>query len=642
MDLRRFLDAYVADATDHLQLLQRSLLALERDGHGAALDEAFRAAHTLKGLAAAMGFDEVTGLAHGLEDRLEAWRNRAEPAALDVDALLADADLLEQAIAVAVAHGPQSADGAAAAATRPAAAATARPAAAAAAPGTVANAVNPFHEAPPGTRAVVSVQLEPDAPIKAARAMLILRALQDRGDLLGTDPNRFGDDFSGTLRLFLLSPQDLETAEADIRAAGDVASVEIFVADAPAPGAADKSRGPRADSTTEPVSADAGRLAVAALHGVHRYLRVDAGRMDFLAGGIGELSILFGRLARDPAARMAQGGTLDRMEFILSQLQQEIIDLRMIPVGAAFERLARVVRDAARRLDKDVDLDLSGEDVRLDRAIIDELGDPLVHLLRNAVDHGIECRADRQRAGKAARGRIEVRAERERTNVRITVRDDGAGVAAERIAERARAAGLLAVGAPAGATDDEVFRLLSQPGLSTATSVGEVSGRGVGMDVVVSRVRALGGAIDMKTTAGVGTEFTIRLPATLALAHALRVRVGAEEYAIPLTHITEAVDLDCEPANAIARRSLRLRGETVPLVSIRAMLQVTGAGQEHAAVIARSGTRRAGLMVDELIGREQILVKSFDAVTGTLPFFSGATLLADGRPVLVLDPLSVL
>jgi two-component system, chemotaxis family, sensor kinase CheA len=618
MDLRRFFDVYVADTGDHVRLLQRSLLALERDRSGAALDEAFRAAHTLKGLAAAMGFDDVTGLAHGLEDRLETLRGRALPAVLHVDALLADADLLEQAIAAAVARGPRSADDDAIAEVRPAVAAMPG----SAVPGIAPDGAGSFHDAPPGTQAAASVQLEPDAPIKAARAVLILRALQGRGDVLGTHPGHFGDDFDGTFRIFFASTRDLAVAETDIRAAGDVAALQLFVKETPVTGPAVQ--------------------AGAAGHASQRHLRVAAERMDGLAGGIGELSILFGQLAQDADARRAAGDTLDRMGFILSQLQQEIIDLRMVPVGEAFERLQRVVRDAARRLDKDVDLDLAGEDVRLDRAIIDELGDPLVHLLRNAVDHGIESREARQRTGKPPRGRIEVRAERERTNVRITIRDDGAGVVAERIAERARAVGLLAANAPAGVTDDDVFRLMSQPGLSTATTVGEVSGRGVGMDVVVSRVRALGGAIDMRTTPGVGTTFSIRLPPTLALAQALRVRVGGEEYAIPLTHITEAVDLEVEPANAIARGALRLRGEMVPLVSIRTMLQVPGTGRERAAVIARSGTRRAGLMVDELIGREHILVKSFDAAAGTLPVFSGATLLADGRPVLVLDPLSVL
>jgi two-component system, chemotaxis family, sensor kinase CheA len=620
MDRRRFLDLYVSETHENVRLLQSSLLALERDGTAAALDEAFRAAHTLKGMSAAMGFGTVTGLAHGLEDQLEALRDGGVPAATHVDALLAEADLLEQAIASAVAAGPLHGQDVAAGDALPVA-----EAAGSRVRTVTAVAPGEFGSAPAGTRAMAIVVLLRDAPIKAARAVLIMRSLQGRSDVLGSDPARFGEDFDGTFRVFLASTLDLAEAEADIRSAGDVASVQFVTAPPALLGA---------------VGAPAGGTGAARM--APRQLRVDAERMDGIAGGIGEMSILFGRLMQDPGARTGAGETLDRMSFILGQLQQEVIDLRMVPVGEAFERLPRVVRDAARRLGKDVDLELSGEDVRLDRAIIDELADPLVHLLRNAVDHGIESREDRQRAGKAPRGRIQVRAEQERTDVRITVRDDGGGVAAERIVERARAVGLLAEDAPAALADDDVFRLLSHPGLSTASAVGDISGRGVGMDVVVSRVRALGGAIDMRTRAGEGTIFSIRLPATLALAQALRVRVGSEEYAILLTHIAEAVELDGEGWHDVARGALRLRGELVPLVSIRSMLQVPGKGAERAAVIARSGTRRAGLMVDELIGREQVLVKSFDAATGTLPFFSGATLLADGRPVLVLDPLSVL
>jgi two-component system chemotaxis sensor kinase CheA len=279
---------------------------------------------------------------------------------------------------------------------------------------------------------------------------------------------------------------------------------------------------------------------------------------------------------------------------------------------------------------------LEGDDVELDRSILDEIGEPLVHLLRNAVDHGIESADERRAAGKPARGRIRVSAERERGSVRIVIEDDGGGVSAERIAAKARAAGVYDRD-EAPASDEELFRLMSMPGLSTADEVSAMSGRGVGMDVVVNRVRALGGAIDMRTKPGRGTTFRMRLPITLAVAQALRVRVGGEDYAIPLTHVAEAVELEEEAGDV-----LLLRSERVPLVRLRRVLRVEADGREAAAVIAEIGDRRAALAVDELIGREQILIRTFDAVTGMLPYFSGATLLADGRPALVLDPLSMI
>jgi two-component system chemotaxis sensor kinase CheA len=300
-----------------------------------------------------------------------------------------------------------------------------------------------------------------------------------------------------------------------------------------------------------------------------------------------------------------------------------------------------VVRDAARRTGKDVALEIRGEEIELDRAILNEIGEPLVHLLRNAVDHGIEAAPARKRARKPARGRIVLEAERERSSVRIVLQDDGAGVDRKRVVARAKAAGLLAPEASPDLPDEELFRLLSSPGFSTAEQVSDVSGRGVGLDTVVSRIRALGGAVEMHSESGRGTRFSLRLPITLALVRALRVRVGGEDYAIPLTHITEAVALTGTEREH-GRERVAVREERLPLVRLREVLQVRGPGQETAAVVAELGERRAALAVDELVGHEQILVKSFDPSPGTLPVFSGATLLEDGRPALVLDPLSVM
>jgi two-component system chemotaxis sensor kinase CheA len=301
------------------------------------------------------------------------------------------------------------------------------------------------------------------------------------------------------------------------------------------------------------------------------------------------------------------------------------------------------VRDAARALGKDVDLRFEGGDVQVDRSIADELGDPLVHLVRNAVDHGLETPPERVRCGKSARGTLRLRVIRERAGVRLEVSDDGRGIALERVVARARALGRLPDDASDGLTADEVLRLISAPGFSTADEVTELSGRGVGMDAVVERVRAVGGAIALATEAGLGTTFTLRLPVTLAVAQALLVRIGGEDYAVPMTHVREAIELNgvlVVPAGG--RESVRVRDELVPLIRMREVLRAAGPGVECAALVAEVGERRAALAVDELRGREQILVKTFDAPVGTLPVFSGATLLADGRPALILDPASVL
>jgi two-component system, chemotaxis family, sensor kinase CheA len=606
MDLRRFLDLYVSETEEHVRLLHRSLLALEREQvGGVAVDEAFRAAHTIKGLSAAMGYREVAGLAHLLEDRLESLRSgslRADGALIDV--MLGEADALEAAINSAVTTLP------------PGDPAADMPAAAGLRAGSV-----PSAPAADGTVTVATVRLRADAPIKSARALLVLKSLEATPGVLGSDPGEFDDDFGGEFRIFLDGSADVPAVESLIVRAGEVESVEF--AD---PGSVQFPRTPAAaPAATAPAA-------------VERQLRVDAARLDTIAEGIGELSVLIGRVPVNRAGG-AVAETMERMAGVLTRLQRDVLQLRMVPVREAFDRLPRVMRDASRTLDRDIELVVSGDDVQLDRTIIDEIGDPLVHLLRNAVDHGIEAPAERERIGKAARGRIHVSAERERSSVRITIADDGRGVQSGRVAAKARLAGLLPEDSGDELSGEELFRLLSHPGLSTAEEVSTVSGRGVGMDIVVNRIRALGGAIDMQTESGRGTTFSIRLPITLALAQALRVRIGGEDYAIPLTHVSEAVELDGNvPAGSA---TLDLRGEAIPLVRMRRMLQLEGAG-EATAIITERGEHKAALAVDELVGREQIVVKSFDPVAGMLPYFSGATLLADGRPALVLDPLSVI
>jgi two-component system, chemotaxis family, sensor kinase CheA len=603
MDLRRFQELYNAESLEHLQLLQRSLLSLDQDRTGAVLDEAFRAAHTLKGISAAMGFSEAAAAAHRLEDQLAGLRGGAPAVASQVDQLLRQADVLALAIDAATASADDRTP-----AVPPAEPAT-EPTQQAAPPLVV----------PAGTALVVEVQLRSDAPVKAARAHLIMKALGTRRDLIGSEPSTFTEEFSGRLNIFFGSAAEVEGAEAAIRGAGDVASVQfhpVVASSLAAPAAVAGSARPRV-----------------------RHMRVEAGLLDELAEGIGELSSMVSSL-RQMESTAAQGmDTVDRMGALLGTLQQDVLQLRMVPLQEAFERLPRVVREAARAVGKDVDLAITGEDVQLDRAIVEQMSEPLVHLLRNAVDHGIEDAAGRARADKPARGRVEVAVRRERSSVRIVISDDGGGVAADRVLERARAAGLATPASAGHVTADQLLSLLSHPGLSTADSVSTVSGRGVGLDVVVSRTRALGGAINMQTKAGEGTTFSIRLPITLALAPALRVRVGEEYYFIPLTHVAEAVDLE---RTSDVDDTVTIRGDEVPLVRLSRVLQAANGVAEATAIIAAVGERRVALGIHELVGREQVLVKSFDAVPGLLPYFAGVAFLGDGRPALVLDPLSMI
>jgi signal transduction histidine kinase len=384
-----------------------------------------------------------------LEDRLDGIRSgELDADAALIDALLAAADELEDEIAAAIRVGPSMEQETGSVA---------------------ASAVTDVRQAPtpPDAESIAHVRLRPDTPIRSARAMLIMRSLEGMAGVIGSDPGEFDDSFDGSLRIFLAASADAAAVEAAIRAAGDVESVDM---QAPAVARA-------APATDAPA-------------GQTRQVRVDAGRLDGLADGLGELSVLYARL-RKTDVPVDAGDTVDRLGTVLGELDHEMRALRMVPVREVFERLPRVVRDAARSVGRDVELLLEGDDVELDRSILDEIGEPLVHLLRNAVDHGIESGEERRAAGKPVRGRIRVSAERERGSVRIVIEDDGRGVSAARMADKARAAGLYDRVAPPG-TDEELFRLMSMPGLSTADAVSSMSGRGVGMDVVVNRVRGAG------------------------------------------------------------------------------------------------------------------------------------------------------
>jgi two-component system chemotaxis sensor kinase CheA len=373
-----------------------------------------------------------------------------------------------------------------------------------------------------------------------------------------------------------------------------------------------------------------------------RLVRVDQNKLDHVGGGVGELSVLHSRLNELARGNLAFERIVDRLGVLVDELQDAVLAMRMVPTGDVFDRFNRLVRDVARSVGKDIDFQIEGRDIEVDRSILDEIVEPLVHLLRNAVDHGIEGPVGRIEAEKAPRGRLTLRALRERSSVIIEVEDDGRGIDAENVIAQARKAGIPVQADSNTIMPDELLRILSHPGFSTAEHVTDVSGRGVGMDAVLTRIRALGGAINLNTQPGQGTTFRIRLPITLAVAQALRVRVAGEDYAIPLTHVAEALLLENSVVQQRGGREVvRLRGELLPLIRLRRVLGSEDNEVESAAVVAEVGERRSALAVDELVGREQILVKEFDGAVGTLPIFSGVTLLADGKPALVLDPLSV-
>ncbi|ABD90198.1 chemotaxis protein CheA [Rhodopseudomonas palustris] len=372
-------------------------------------------------------------------------------------------------------------------------------------------------------------------------------------------------------------------------------------------------------------------------------VRVQAQRLDELMDRVGELVIAQARLSQLAAATddISIKAIAEEIERLAAGLRDTTMGARMVPIGSLFGRFRRLVHDLSRDLGKPVDFVTSGEDTELDKTMIERLADPLVHLIRNAIDHGIEDTASRAAAGKTEIGRIEIAAIHSGAQVLVTVRDNGAGLNAARIRAKAEEQGLIQPGAVL--SDDDVHQLLFQPGFSTAQTISTLSGRGVGMDVVKRTIDAMRGSIDISTQHGRGTTVTLRLPLTLAIIEGLLIRVGEGRYIIPLAAVEECAELSAEEERVRGRDFLNMRGDLVPFLRLRDLFEVGGQPDRHQKIIiASSGETRVGLIADQIIGSHQSVIKSLSKLHSDVTMFSGATILGDGSAALILDVAQLL
>ena len=628
MDLSQYAELFLAESREHLSACNQLLLEWERNPAGLTpVSGLFRAVHTVKGMAATMGYARVTDLAHRMENLLDVQRRGAHPATDELLQLLFRArDALERAVELSVVGRERELDVAAIVADLEQAAARMAPARPGERP---VPSPAPTEPEPEAAGRLVQVTLRPEAPLKGGRAVLVLKRAQALGAVHAVTPpvTAFeADEFDGRFSFRLDATAAAEQIEAALKAAGDVAHVTVGGAEA---------GGPAPEPGATP--GDAGAVG----GGPSRHIRVDLRRLDGLMDLIGELITVRGRLNQLAAERRdpAVDDVAIQVSRLSSDLQAEILQARMTPVWQVFDRFPRLVRDVARELGKQVAFRVEGKEIELDRAILDELGDPLMHLLRNAVDHGIEPPAERRRRGKPPEGEVVLTAQRERASVTITVADDGRGVDRRKILERAQREGVVDTHADA-LTDEQLLRVLARPGFSTAEAVTSVSGRGVGIDVAMTRIRALGGTIEIRSELGKGTTFVLRLPVTLAIVRAIMASVGPERYALPLTYVAETVEFGAVTTTMVeGREAIVLRDHVVPLVHLRRLLGVTSdrAPARAPIIVLELGDRRAGVVVDGMLGQQEIVVKGFDAPQGTLPVFSGATIMGDGVPALILD-----
>ena len=650
MDNAQYAELFLTESREHVSAMNHSLLALEQGtGGDEAIGSIFRSVHTIKGMSATMGYTAVATLSHALETLLDAVRRGARRIdAPLMELLFQSADVLERAVEGAV-EGRSNADEAELMAARlSVGSASGSAAAAATSPsGAAWTAV-----APEGHGLLVRVRLREGTPLKGVRAYLAVQAASQLGDVTACSPSleaMQADDFDHDFAFRLGTNLSHDAVVDALRKAGDVSAVSVVEGDDDhayeEPTVPQHTMEFSVAELAGPATMPAITVATPEVR-AQRSIRIDLRRLDTLMNLIGELVITRGRLlqltsaSEDPALVEAVSQT----SRLVADLQDEIMTSRMVPVWQVFDRFPRLVRDAARSVDKQVDFVVEGKDVELDRSMLEEVGDPIVHLLRNAIDHGIESPAIRVSKGKPPAGRLTLSALRDRSAVAIRVSDDGRGIDRDKVLTRARDAGLVEASRHE-LSDDELVRLIARAGFSTAERVTDLSGRGVGVDAVYHRVRALGGSVDIRSTPEVGTTVTLRLPLTLAIIRSLLARIGDEIYAMPMTHVRETVELRPDVQRSVQGRDvLMLRDEVLPLVRLRTLVDFQGervSGLER-VIIVELAERRAALVVDELIGQQEIVVKQFDGVQDARSLFGGATILGDGTPALILDVSSLL
>ena len=687
MDVSQYLEIFLDESNEHLQTLSDQLIILEKEPDNSdTINEIFRAAHSLKGMAGTMGYKRMQHLTHDMENVFSEVRNgNMEVNSNLVDVLFQCLDALETYVdniretqdegtddnepiikalnAFIASEGKENAAPAAKKEEAPAATASAAPADDKDMPlaDFEKNAVN---EALKKNLHVykIKVSVDENCILKAARAFLVFKNLEGHGDIIKSEPSvqdiedeKFDFDFS----IIVVTEEKYDNIIALIKNVSeikDAAGQEItqpFPEEQTEEAKEEKKETSAVSQTAKPAAAKPAAKKPASTGktsgSVSHTVRVDIEKLDVLMNLVSELIIAKNGLVSashvegDEAAALNQSFTeqIEYLERVTTNLHESVMKVRMMPIESVFSRFPRMIRDLNKKLGKKMELYMSGEDTELDRTVIDEIGDPIMHLLRNSADHGLESAEIRKERGKSEVGSIFLDAFQEGNNVVIEVRDDGNGIDTEKVKAKAVEKGTITQEQADVMTDKEAIDLLFRPSFSTAEKVTDVSGRGVGLDVVKSKIEALGGDVEVKTKYGEGSTFSIRLPLTLAIIQALMVKLGDEKYAISLGSIETIEDIPVSDIKYVhAKEVIHLRGNVIPLIRLRDLLDVPGEPEESeniTVVVVRKGDKQAGLVVDSLIGQMEIVIKSLGKYIRINKMISGATILGDGSVALIID-----
>ena len=696
MDVSQYLEIFIDETKEHLQTLSDQLMVLEKEPENMdTINEIFRAAHSLKGMAGTMGYKRMQRLTHDMENVFQEIRSgnmTVQPELVDV--LFRGLDALEaylENILEAADEGTEdnqdiidALDEIAKKGTGKSAGSKEESKESDAKEDVQENdtkeakyesiaiseyEIHTFAKAKEQNENIygITVYLQDTCILKAARAFLVFKALEEMGEVIKAVPDvqdiedeKFDLNFS----LIYFTKESMDKVKAAIESVSEIKEAVIgpfnvpenVISEAAVKEQEEKTEEKPAVTTAGPVAMkeepkqDAKKATTnqkASKPTVGRTVRVDIEKLDVLMNLVSELIIAKNGLVSISSTGNENNNSssfneqIEYLESVTTNLHESIMKVRMVPIESVFSRFPRMIRDLNKKLGKKMELHMSGEETELDRTVIDEIGDPLQHLLRNAADHGLETNEERLALGKPEVGNIWLDAYQDGNNVNIEVRDDGAGINVEKVRNKALERGAITPEQAEVMSDKEIIDLLFTPSFSTAEKITDVSGRGVGLDVVKTKIEGLGGNIECKSVLGEGSSFIIRLPLTLAIIQALMVELGAEKYAIPLGSIQMIEDIPVSDIKHVQTKEvINLRGTVIPLIRLADMLDVEPTGNDPESltvVIVKKGDKQAGLVVDNLIGQQEVVIKSIGNYINCSKIIGGATILGDGEIALILE-----
>ncbi|MBQ8596567.1 MAG: chemotaxis protein CheA [Lachnospiraceae bacterium] len=679
MDVNQYLEIFLDETKEHLENLNAQLLKLEQEPEDSdTINEIFRAAHSLKGMAGTMGYKRMQNLTHDMENVFSEIRNGSmKVSATLVDTLFQCLDaleeytsniqetadegtnenlpLIEQLNEFLKSGGKEQADGAADVQKAE------EPKAAPAEEKWLDIKLGESERTVLGTAKAqgkkiygLTVYVQESCLLKAARAFLVYKAVEEKAEIMVCNPpaqdiedEKFDLDFS----LIVIADCSLEEI---LQAARNVSEIEKVLGAEYAVEAveavevvelAEAEVKPAAVQQQTAAPAKSGDKKSAGKPVVNRTVRVDIEKLDVLMNLVSELIIAKNSLVSAATTEGVSGvGVNEQIEYLESvttNLHESVMKVRMVPIESVVSKFPRMIRDLSKKLGKKMELYMSGEETELDRTVVDEIGDPLMHLLRNSADHGLESAEVRAQRGKPAVGSIFLDAYQDGNNVVIEVRDDGNGIDVEAVKKKAIERGVITAEQGDNMSEKDIINLLFNAGFSTAKQISDVSGRGVGLDVVKSKIESLSGEVEVKSVLGQGSTWIIRLPLTLAIIQALMVTVGGEKYAISLGSIQTIEDIRPDEIKLVQNREvINLRGTVIPIIRLSKELDIESKkspDENMVVVIVKKGERQAGLVIDELMGQQEIVIKSLGKYINKCKIISGATILGDGEVALILD-----